>query len=92
MMPPLLIARPSARWRRVPLAVLGVVAQLAVGLIALTFRIVRVIVNLAAALAVHAEQQLAARTGRSALSDIGIYALAAEFGREFHNAYRAPAR
>ena len=91
-MPPLLIARPSVRWRRVPLVVLGVVAQLAVGLIALAFRIVRVAVNVTASLAVHAEQQLAARTGRRALSDTGIAALAAAFITEFHTAYRATAR
>jgi hypothetical protein len=90
-MPPLLIARPPGRWRT-PLAVLALVAYLALGLVVIVLRTVRVVVNLATAAAMDAEQQLAARTGRTALSHSGIRALAAAFAHEFLTAYRAPAR
>lgn len=91
-MPRVLTVRPAVRWRRVPLAVVEVAAQLVVGVLVLVLRIVRVIVTVAADTAVRAEAQLEARTGRPALSHTGIAALAAGFVNEFRTAYRAPAR
>jgi hypothetical protein len=91
-MPDMLIARPMLRWRRVPLTVLLLAAQVAVGVLALVLRTVRVVVTLAATAATDVEQQLAARTGHTPLSQTSIAALAAAFVHEFHAAYRAPAR
>jgi cytochrome b561 len=76
----------------VALAALAVVAHLLLGVLVLALRTVRVIVTAATDTAVHAEQQLAARTGRPALSQTGIGVLAAAFVQEFLTTYRQPTR
>lgn len=85
----LLVAR-APTWRRIPLTVLAVTAQLLVAVVVIAFRIVRVAVNVTAALAMHAEQQLAERTGRAALSQTGVGALTAAFVQEFRTARHQP--
>lgn len=91
-MPEVLIARPTRDWRRVPLLALLLVAQVAAGLLVLALRTLRVVVTLAATAAGAIEHHLAARTGRPALSQTGIAALAAAFVDEFRIAYHQPAR
>jgi hypothetical protein len=91
-MPRVLVARAPTPWRRLVLAVLAVVAQLLLGVLVLVLRTLRVIVTVATAAAVHAEQQLAARTGHPALSQTGIGVLAAAFAEEFRDAYNQPTR
>ena len=90
-----LVARPVSLWRWVgdaAVTVLAVGAQVALGLLVLVLRTLRVAVNVVTAASMAAEQQLAARTGRTALSHTGIAALAAAFAHEFRTAYRAPTR
>lgn len=82
----------TARRSRLPIAVLAVAAHLVVGLLVIALRIVRVAVSVATDAAMRAEQQLATRTGRPALSNTGIAVLARAFATEFLTAYRAPAR
>lgn len=88
-MPRLLVARAPNRWRRIPLAVLAVTAQLLLAVIVVAIRTARVVVTLAATAATYAEQALAARTGRPALQT-GIAAIAAAFVAEFLTAYHQP--
>jgi hypothetical protein len=83
-----LIARPSARWRQAPATALLWVAQMLLGLLVLALRTTRAGLTLAIASASRVEQLIAALTGRAALSDTGIAALAAAFVHEFHAAYR----
>lgn len=91
-MPVILVARPVRAWKRIPLVALLLVGQVTLGLIVLVLRTLRVAVTLAATATGRLEHQLAARTGRPALSQTGIAALAAAFVDEFRIAYRAPAR
>jgi hypothetical protein len=91
-MPTVLIARPARSWRQVPLAALLLAAQVAVGVIVLVLRTLRAVTTLTIAATGHIEHQLATRTGRPALSDTGIAALAAAFAHEFYAAYHQPAR
>jgi predicted benzoate:H+ symporter BenE len=87
-----LIARPAPAWRQVPLMVLLLAAQLVVGLIVLILRTLRVAVTLTITATGRLEHQLAARTGRSALSQTGIAAICAAFVTEFRIAYHQPTR
>lgn len=89
-MPRLLVARAPTPWRRVLLTVLAVAAHLALGLLVMGLRVARVIVSVATEAVAHAEQALAARTGRTALSQTGITALTAAFVQEFRTAYHQP--
>lgn len=89
---PVLVVRAPTPWRHVLLTALAMAAHLVLGLLVMTLRTVRVIVAVAAGIAVHAEQQLAARTGRPALSQIGIGVLASAFAHEFLNVVRQPTR
>lgn len=91
-MPPVLVARAPAPWRRVAVAVLAVTAHLALGVLVLVLRTVRVIVTVVTDTAVRTEQQLAARTGRPALSQTGIGVLAAAFAQDFLTTYHKPTR
>jgi hypothetical protein len=83
-----LLTRPASRWRQVSVTVLLWVAQMILGLVVLALRTARAALTLTIACAGRAEQLIAARTGRPALSDTGIAALAAAFAHEFHAAYR----
>ena len=94
-----LVARPVSPWRRVgevAATVLAVGAHLVLGLLVLVLRTLRVAVNVVTTAAMASEQQLAARTGRTALSHTGIAvltaALAAEFLDGFRTAYHQPTR
>jgi len=89
-MPRLLVARAPTPWRRIPLAALAITAHLLLGLIVGALRTARVIVNVVTETAVHVEQALAAHTGRPALSQTGIRALAVAFATEFRAAYHQP--
>lgn len=91
-MPAQLIARPPTPWRRLAVTVLAMVAHLVLGVLVLVLRTLRVIVTVATDTAVRAEQQLAARTGRPALSQTGIGVLAAALAQEFLTTYRQPTR
>lgn len=90
-----LVARPVSPWQRVGKAavtVLAISAQVALGLLVLALRTVRVAVTVVTAAALVAEQQLAESTGRRALSDTGIAALASAFIYELRTAYHQPTR
>lgn len=87
-----LIARHVPGWRRVPVVVLLWVAQMVVGLVVLVLRTVRAVATLTIDAAGAVEHRLAARTGRPALSQTGIAALAAALVTEFHAAYRGTPR
>ncbi|WUH94523.1 hypothetical protein OG900_33205 [Streptomyces sp. NBC_00433] len=91
-MPTVLVARPIRGWRRIPLVALLLAAQVTVGLIVLALRTVRVAVTLAVTTAGAVEHQLAARTGRPALSQTSIAAIASAFVTEFRAAYHQPTR
>jgi hypothetical protein len=91
-MPRLLVARAPTPWRRVSLTVMAITAQLALGLLVMALRIVHAIDTLITDTAVHAEQAVAARTGRPALSQTGIGAIASAFVTEFRTAYHQPTR
>lgn len=86
-MPTMLIARPASRWRQVPVMVLLLAAQVAVGLLVLVLRTARAALTLAIATTGAIEHQLATRTGRPALSHTGIAAICAAFVTEFYAAY-----
>jgi type IV secretory pathway TrbF-like protein len=88
----LLVVRAPTRWRRVSLTVLAITAHLLLGVIVAILRTARVIVTVVAETAMNAEQALAARTGRPALSQTGIGALTAAFVTEFRTAYHQPTR
>lgn len=66
------------------------VLHLLLGVIVLALRTARVIVAVIAETAIHAEQALAAHTGRPALSQTGIAAIGAAFVAEFRAAYHQP--
>lgn len=83
-----LLARPAPHWRQILLTVLLLCAQYTVGLVVLVLRTARAGLTLTIAYAGRAEQLIATLTGRAALSDSGIAALAAAFAHEFHAAYR----
>lgn len=90
-----LVARPASPWQRVgnaTVTVLAVAAHLALGLIVLVLRTVRVVVTVVTAVAMTSEQQLSARTGRTPLSHTGIAAICAAFVAEFRTAYHQPTR
>lgn len=89
-MPTVLIARPARVWRQVPLTVLLLVAQVTVGLLVLGLRTGRALLTLAVTTTSAIEQQLSVHTGRPALSDTGIAAIAAAFVTEFRTAYNQP--
>lgn len=91
-MPRVLIARPASRWRQVPVTVLLVAAQVVVGLLVLVLRTARAALTLTIATAGAVEHQLAATTGRPALSHTGIAAICAAFVTEFRTAYHQPTR
>jgi hypothetical protein len=91
-MPRLLVARAPTPWRRLSLTVLAITAHLLIGVIVVVVRTARVVVDVIAATAMQAEQALAARTGRPALSQTGIGAIAAAFATEFRAAYHQPTR
>ncbi|MFI0900533.1 hypothetical protein [Streptomyces sp. NPDC020983] len=82
-----LLTRTAPRWRQVPVTVLLLVAQTALGLLVLALRTSRAVLTLAVATTGAVEQQLAVRTGRRPLSQTGIAALAAAFTDEFLAAY-----
>jgi hypothetical protein len=83
----LLIARPSVDWRRPALAVVGMVGQLLLGLLVVIVRVIRVVVDVAAVALIRTETRLAAATGRPAISQTAIGAIAAAFVTEFRTAY-----
>jgi len=89
-MPRLLVARAPTWWRRAALIALAITAHLLLGVIVLALRTTRVIVAVVAEAATNAERQLAARTGRPALSQTGIAAIATAFVQEFLTAYHQP--
>jgi hypothetical protein len=88
----LLVARAPTRWQRVALAAGAITAQLLLGAIVTALRATRAIFNAVTETAMNAEQALAARTGRPALSQTGIGAIAAAFATEFRTAYHQPTR
>lgn len=91
-MNPRVITAAPPEWHRRLLVVLVIGLHVAVGAVVMTIRAAHVIVTVVTATAVHAEQQLAARTGRPALSQTGIGVLAAAFVQEFLTTYRQPTR
>lgn len=91
-MPTTLISRPARQCKRIPVLAVLLAAQFLLGLLVLVLWTLRVVATLAVTTTRVAEDQLAARTGRPALSDTGIAAICAAFVDGFLTAYRAPAR
>ena len=87
MNPRVLIARPAGAWRRPAVTVLGVVGQLLLGLLVVIVRVIRAVVDLAAVPLIRTEARLAVATGRPALSQTAIGAIAGAFVSEFRTAY-----
>jgi hypothetical protein len=82
-----LIARPASAWARPLTATVGTVGQLVLGLLVVVIRVIRVAVDLSAVTLIRTEAKLAAATGRPAISQTVVGAIAGAFVTEFRTAY-----